>query len=160
MDLLIGSSANYFSAVIIIVKYRISWPKKLNIMLYLWSYFIFICFIFDTQFYPLLTTCTTSPLARGFRSKTLWLHCWTTSLRVLLDSCSTQCWNHKVPLLVALPKREKLYLPVKSIHFAIFMSEILAYVYIVIQVSTNLTSLNIFIPPSQHSLAAGKDADF
>lgn len=51
MDLLIGGNANYFSVVIIIVKYRISWSKKLKTMFYLWSYFI--CFIVDAQFYPL-----------------------------------------------------------------------------------------------------------
>lgn len=99
------------------------------------------------------------PLAWGFTSKTLWMHCWTASLWVLPYSISTQCWSHKVSLLLALPKRKKLYLPVKSVHFTIFTSEIWVYIYIAIQVSTNLTLLHIFTPPSQHSLAAGKNAD-
>lgn len=50
MDLLIGGSANYFCVVIIIVKYRISCPKKLKTIFEAIS----------AQFYPLLTTCTTS----------------------------------------------------------------------------------------------------
>lgn len=104
MDLSIGGCANYFCVVIIIVKHRISWPKKPKTLFYLLSYFSPILPSPDHMHHK-------CPLAWGFTSKILWIHCWTTSLWVLLYSCSTQCWCHKVSLLVALPKRGELYLP-------------------------------------------------
>lgn len=56
MDLLIGGSANYFCVVIIIVQYRILWPKKLKTMLYLQSYFSSIL-PFSDQHVPQVSPC-------------------------------------------------------------------------------------------------------
>lgn len=101
MNLLIGGSANYFCVAIIIVKYRISWPKKLKTMFYFWSYFSAILPFPDHMYQK-------CPLVRGFASKTLWNHCWTASLWVLLCLCSNQCWSHKVSIGSSSTEREAL----------------------------------------------------
>lgn len=133
-----------FLTVVIMLIISVKWLSLWKTGLHGWRTWR-ACSTFEVilaQFYPLMTTCTRSVPSHGVSQVKLW---GSTAELQVWECCfihvPLSAQIHKVSVLLALPKRKKLYLPATYIRFTIFRSEIWGYVYNVTQVNT---ALNLF----------------